>query len=136
MSHLFISRFNQNDKRTLGTLCDGEEVIGVTLELPWKDNQSEISRIPDGTYEVIPYSSVKWPETFHILDVPGREAILMHWGSFVRNTKGCILVGKRIGQLLKEDAIFDTHDKIAEMHRRYYNGFTLTITTEKNSALL
>jgi len=130
MSHLILSRYNQNDKRTLGTLCDGEEIVGMTLELPWNDNHTDISCIPDGTYEVVPYSSEKWPEVFHILDVSGREAILIHWGSFVRNTKGCILVGKSMGKLLKEDAIFDTHDKIAEMYRKYYNGFRLTITTE------
>lgn len=130
MSHLILSRFDQNDKRTLGSLCDGDEVVGVTLELPWKNNEPFVSCIPDGTYEVIPYSSAKWPEVFHILDVPGRNYVLMHWGSFVRNTEGCILVGKRIGKLLKEDAIFDTHDKIAEMYRKYYNGFTLTVKTE------
>ena len=65
-----------------------------TLELPWLDNKTGISRIPAGKYVCRRVKSSKFGETFQICDVPGRVGILFHAGnSAPRDTRGCILLG-------------------------------------------
>lgn len=128
MTELTLHRYDANDKRTFGHLKLGDELIAHTLELPWRENERKKSCIPTGTYEVVPYSSAKWPRTFHVLDVPNRDGILIHWGSFLRNTEGCILAGDRRAISLKEEIVSGTKYKIEEMYNRFYNGFTLVIT--------
>lgn len=65
-----------------------------TLELPDKGNKNNISRIPEGTYQVKRRTSKKFGEHFHVLDVPGRELILIHPGNYYKQTEGCILLGQ------------------------------------------
>ena len=78
-----------------------------TIELPWLDNKKNISCIPAGIYKCTPYSSKKYKDVWQILDVPNREAILIHSGNFASeikligsyhkpDTEGCILVGLRM----------------------------------------
>lgn len=65
-----------------------------TLELPWKNNKSNVSCIPDGEYNVKKRHSEKYGWHFHILDVPGRSYILIHEANYVSELEGCIAVGK------------------------------------------
>jgi hypothetical protein len=46
--------------------------------------------------------------TFEVADVPGRTAILFHRGNVVRDTRGCILLGRRFGRLGAERAVLDS----------------------------
>ena len=64
----------------------------ATMERPWKGNVPFQSCIPEGEYECVRYSSRKYPDTFEIVDVPGRSKILFHKGNFARNVLGCIAV--------------------------------------------
>lgn len=64
-----------------------------TLELPWKDNQRNISCIPDGRYPIIPRFSPRFQRHLHLLNVPGRDLILIHEANFVQQLRGCIAVG-------------------------------------------
>ena len=84
-------------KATLGTafLQGNNNFSFKTLELPWKDNQQEISCIPEGVYRVKKRWSEKYEWHYHILNVPGREFILIHWGNFTREILGCILPGMK-----------------------------------------
>lgn len=74
----------------------------TTLELPWLDNQSYISCIPEGTYHIRGHSSAKWPNVWEVTNVLGRDAILLHWGNKISkirklsDVEGCILVGTNI----------------------------------------
>lgn len=90
-----ITRFKQDDYQTLGDLTiDGDEFTCKTLELPWLDNQRNISCIPAGTYQVEKRNSDKFDDHFHLLSVPDRDLILIHHGNYKKDTEGCILVGK------------------------------------------
>ena len=68
-----------------------------TLENPWKDNQRNISCIPEGEYKVrlrlARESATR--DYLHLLvqDVPDRDWILFHRGNSAKDTSGCILVG-------------------------------------------
>ena len=79
---------------TLGTLATPFGNY-FTLERPWLDNARGISCIPEGTYEC----RKRWSPSFKrnlygLLDVPERGDILIHNGSWVTNSLGCILIGK------------------------------------------
>jgi len=105
---LVRQRAISDDKQTCGNLIllgekGGVEFKCVTLELPWKDNQRNISCIPEGEYEVELYDSPSHgPGTFHLKDVPGRTYILIHAGNYTRDTAGCVLVGNRFADLDKD----------------------------------
>ena len=64
-----------------------------TLELSYKDNQRNISCIPDGNYKVTTRTSDKFGKHYHILDVPNRDYILFHSGNYNTQIRGCVLVG-------------------------------------------
>ena len=71
-------------------LLDGA-VICSTIELPWKNNQSRISCIPEGEYPLIKRYSphLKWH--LEVKDVPARQFILIHPANdAITELKGCI----------------------------------------------
>jgi len=106
MIKLFINR-TYNEKQTPGEgflYKDDVKLFSFkTLELPWLDNQSRISCIPEGTYTVVVRHSNKYSRHLHITDVEGRSYILIHWGNYAASMNprsgksdilGCVLVGK------------------------------------------
>jgi hypothetical protein len=129
-----IKRFSHEQKQTLGefTLTDnGNEIFRCkTLELPWLNNATQKSCIPTGTYKVIPRTSPKFKKHFHVLNVPGREYILIHPGNYHWDILGCILVGDTLKDI-NNDGFRDilnsknTLNKILELAP---NGFDLSIT--------
>jgi hypothetical protein len=71
-------------------LLDGV-VLCATIELPWKNNQSRISCIPEGKYQVIKRYSPHFRWHLQLRDVPGRQLILIHPGNdAITELKGCI----------------------------------------------
>ena len=92
-----LTRIEGSVKQTLGQLEFFNGIKSLfeckTLELPDKGNQARISRIPAGVYTCVLRHSPKYGWTFHVTDVEGRSFILIHWGNYYTNTKGCILVG-------------------------------------------
>ena len=91
------------DKETRGCfyVFDGDRsLLNVkTLELPDKGNAQNVSCIPEGVYKVKRISSPTRGIVFHVQDVPGRTAILIHVGNYAAgvkvDTEGCILPGLR-----------------------------------------
>jgi hypothetical protein len=63
------------------------------IELPWKNNQKNISSIPRGTYawQKIKRSS-NGKDAVWLRDVEGRSEILIHEGRLPQHSKGCILI--------------------------------------------
>ena len=64
-----------------------------TLELPYKNNQRQISSIDLGKYRVRKRFSEKYGNHFELISVKNRDKILIHVANFVRELKGCIAVG-------------------------------------------
>lgn len=94
-----LTRTVQTDAATLGTLTnDAGEQEAITLELPWRDNQPGISCIPAGSYTCTRrFSPAHNRDLFWVDGVPDREAVELHVGNTVRDTKGCILIGTAAG---------------------------------------
>lgn len=97
-----IKRKEYGEIETLGELTlfdeNGCQVFNCkTLELPWKDNKTRESCIPEGSYKVRirkAEESGKFNyEHFLIEDVHNRSYILFHAGNYYTDIAGCILVG-------------------------------------------
>ena len=96
MKLITLVRVASSDKGTFGVLLVDQHIpFAVTLELPWKNNQQNISCIPADDYICVPVDSPKFGQTYEITNVPGRSHILFHGGNELRDTKGCILVGEK-----------------------------------------
>lgn len=132
MKNIIITRFYHNDKKTLGDLFLYEEnrilLMLKTLELPWRENKSRISCIPDGFYQLKVHSSPKFGWCLWVQDVPGRSEILIHNGNYTRQILGCILPGI-IHDDLDKDGIMDVkHSGIAMEALRHYIGSEKDLT--------
>ena len=92
-----LLRLKQNDTQTLGRFFafDGLNKVFecVTLELPDRQNKTAISRVNAGKYICKRRWSRKYGNHYILLGVAGREYILIHFGNFYKNTKGCLLFG-------------------------------------------
>ncbi len=98
MRRVILIRKHETEK---GTVCDfhvygeGRHLLFLAaLELPWKHNRRNISRIPEGTYLLVK----EWSEKFNkmlweLKGVPGRSEIKIHNANFTRQLQGCIAVG-------------------------------------------
>ena len=97
MINLLLIRDTFSKESTIGELFINGERICDTLENPWRDNQRNISCIPEGEYPVrlrLPRESAS-RDYLHLLveDVENRSYILFHRGNSAKDTRGCILVG-------------------------------------------
>jgi hypothetical protein len=63
---------------TQGVLEWNGTLICYTIELPWVGNQRRISCIPEGEYLLQLRFSPKFKWHFLLMDVPGRDLILIH----------------------------------------------------------
>jgi len=106
--------------RTLGSIYSPQGgIICKTLELPWLDNKRSVSCIPEGKYHVnkMPPILKDDPKTerdesdgrnprpywhFRLPKVPGRSGILIHRGTDVNHSQGCILVASRFKNIQTE----------------------------------
>jgi len=76
---------------TNGTLLLKGKRVCFTIELPWKNNQSRISCIPEGRYELKKRYSPRFGWHLLLVNVPGRQCILIHAANdAAKELKGCI----------------------------------------------
>ncbi|PKB18065.1 DUF5675 family protein [Flavobacterium sp. 5] len=76
---------------TNGKLVYDGKIICNTIELPWKDNISQVSCIPEGEYFIQKRYSRKFRWHLEILDVPQRNLILFHPANHaLTELNGCI----------------------------------------------
>ena len=115
------------------------EFVCKTLELPWLDNQTSISCIPEGFYDVVPRTSQKYKDHLHVLDVPERSYILIHPANFVgsknprtghSDLKGCIAVGSKFGDINSDGIveILNSKNTFKALMDVAPDGFVLEVT--------
>ena len=63
---------------TQGVLEWNGTIVCYTIELPWLNNQKRISCIPEGEYILQKRFSPKFKWHLHLMNVPGRDLILIH----------------------------------------------------------
>ena len=77
-----------------------------TIERPWQNNRRSVSCIPTGIYPLIKrvngrYATAykkRWnhDHAYEIGDVKNRSAIMIHTGRNLADSRGCVLVAKRV----------------------------------------
>ncbi len=76
---------------TNGTIFLNGKILCYSIELPWHNNLSRISCIPEGTYELTKRYSSKYKWHLMLVNVPGRQLILIHAANDAKKElKGCI----------------------------------------------
>jgi hypothetical protein len=102
LKKVLLSRFFGNDKQTLGVLSvsNSNGFVCKTLELPDKNNASQVSCIPSGVYickyTKSPLFSQKAGHdvyTYEIQNVPNRGGIRIHSANYARQLLGCVALG-------------------------------------------
>lgn len=105
MQVFWIKRWDMSQLDTLGSIRDEYGNFRcLTLERPWKNNQSDISCIPKGEYlaKLNTGSHFHYP-VWQLQDVPGRTAIEIHPANIVRELLGCIALGLSLHHFSKPD---------------------------------
>ena len=84
---------------TQGVIEWNGTLVCYTIELPWLENQKRISCIPEGEYILQKRFSHKFKWHLHLMNVPGRDLILIHPANDAkRELLGCIApVNKHTG---------------------------------------
>jgi len=98
----YMDQHTSADSCITGYLSINGNVVGYTLELPYRNNQSLISSIPAGEYDATikfeggsgPYANEGYRIT--LLNVPKRSGIQIHIGNYPTQIEGCILVGTKV----------------------------------------
>ena len=108
MKTLTITRQPSTDSGTFGDARTDDGKSWVSLELPWLDNQPDVSCIPTGTYDAELAFSPRFSKDLYHLAVEGRTNILIHSGNFAGNdglqsdVEGCILLAMQQGILMNK----------------------------------
>ncbi len=129
-----LIRLLENDKQTNGIfqIWEGTGLLFTcfTMELPWRDNERQVSCIPMGDYNCVPRTSPKYGDHYHLTDVPNRDLILIHAANYASDLLGCIGLGKKLIDINKDGQldITDSRATIAEFLKVMKSKpFTLTI---------
>ena len=70
--------------------CEGKFICN-TIELPWKNNETKVSCIPEGKYFIKKRYSNKFKWHLEVLDVKNRSLILFHpANNALQELNGCI----------------------------------------------
>jgi len=103
--NLLLQRHELTDRSTVGDLSIDGEDFSYTLELPVRNGLPGSAIPAGGPYEIISTPSPKfenstdlWVQKYaqqmpHIVGIPGRSLIMLHWGDVPGNTDGCVLIG-------------------------------------------
>ena len=99
-----LDRGPNNDDGTFGILSDEDmNPLFLTFEEGQRGNKRSISAIPAGLYKVRRFSSEKHPNSWQVLNVPGRDSILIHVINTEKDTEGCIGLGMEFGFMQAKD---------------------------------
>lgn len=98
---VIINRFKVTNDYSLGHCYiryeDGSlRFVGCSLERGWRNNQSNVSCVPEGTYPLkYEYSPRFRKKLWELYSVPGRSECKFHAANFWRQLNGCIALGNK-----------------------------------------
>lgn len=107
-----LLRTRTGEQGTFGVLLV-DDVTLRTVELPWRENRTNVSCIPAGDYQCHVVQSPRFGRVYHVRNVLGRTHVLVHSGNLAGDTgrgwrthsHGCILPGLRSGCLGDQQAV-------------------------------
>jgi len=116
---IVLVRKYQKSDYTIGVLSrDGVRLCNI-LEPPVNGTHHGVTAIPGGTYEIDletvspKFKNRVWAKPYGgkvptLMDVPGRSRVLMHPGTTVNDTDGCLIPGlnRKVGKVLDSQKTF------------------------------
>ena len=133
----FLLKRTYHRKGTNGVIKYGRETICHTIELPWRDNEVNISCIPEGRYLL--EKRITHERGFHLIlkSVPGRSWILVHPANDAKEElEGCIApvsqltgAGRGIQSEKAMDRLLEAFEEAQEQENHIY------ITIKEKSAM-
>ncbi len=129
MEKVDVIRLESSHLGVFGVLRVGGRVQCLTLEPPDRDNQTNVSCIPTGRYVCRKRKSRRFGLTWEVLNVPDRSDILFHAGNRASDSRGCILLGGRMGELAGERALLDSRNAVQGLRSVLggVDGFELSV---------
>lgn len=124
MTTVILLRFKTSNQGTLGVWLDPLLDVPIyTIELPWRDNKTNISCIPHGEYICELVKSPRFGGVYQINNVPNRTHVLIHPANvagdvlfgYKTHLQGCIALGKSYGKLYGQDAVLSSRPAIKQM---------------------
>ena len=96
MPDIILIRTAYLDEGTTGQILDSVgKPICLSLERPWKNNETNVSCVPTGFYRMVIDTrhpgSEKACKVWELREVEGRTQIQIHAGNKVSHSLGCIL---------------------------------------------
>ena len=87
-----VTRFAREGEKGTGSYIKvNGELVCFCLELPWRDNQRDISCIPCGLYNAEVEDSAHYRgKIIRVHDVPERSGILFHVANWLKQLQGCL----------------------------------------------
>lgn len=107
---------------TMGELYVNGQLVAMTLEKPWRDNEPFVSSIPEGDYgAILRYDKSRDGFfTIQLRDTSYRPGIQIHVGNQPSDTTGCILVG--IGAKYGQSLLRDSKKAINDLKTLFYGS--------------
>jgi len=109
----------------------------ATVEQPWRDNKPFESCVPNGTYNLVSFSSPKFGEVFAMVGATvskyvsekARYACLFHQANWPSDVKGCVGIGKNVVHIKGLLAVNNSQFSLQELFRYMAEAddYTLTI---------
>jgi hypothetical protein len=116
MRKIILQRRPSIPQGTFGTITIKDLVL-FTIELPWKNNENNVSCIPSGTY------LCKWTKsprlkkfTYEVTGVKGRSGIRIHSANFATQVLGCIALGITNGKMEGKRGVFGSTTAVRKFH--------------------
>lgn len=112
-----LTRRNSTSSGTFGDWRSDSGFSCHTGELPWRDNQHDVSCIPAGQYLCkLVFSPHHQRYLYEMQAVPGRQCCEIHAGNWCGDTSkglksdvlGCIIVGSAVGFLACQMAVLNS----------------------------
>ena len=125
--NIFILRMEKSLNETLGVLVVDNNIFSYTLELPYRDNQRNVSCIPSGEYDCEYINSPKFGYVPEVKNVEGRSNILIHTGNTKNDILGCILLGNKVGYLRDDRAVLESRNAFNKFKEKVTDNFKLYV---------
>lgn len=124
-----IIRLEESEQGTFGVLRLNKAVTCLTLEPQDRLNERNVSSIPAQQYRCRRRKSQRFGDTFEVSDVPGRTDVLFHSGNTEKDTQGCILLGRKWGEVSGQRAVTESRSAFKSFMQALgdYESFSLTI---------
>ena len=113
--NILVRRRWLTNNSTCGELWLDGQFFCFTLEPVTRTDDVKPRAIPKGSYDLEILISPRFKRLMpHVMNVPGFEGILIHYGNYPKDTEGCLLVGSTHS----EDFVGHSDATFAELYNK------------------